>query len=177
MQCLLDMDGVLVDFVGGMCRAHGKDPESVTAWDFYIPWGMSEAEFWGPANEGFWSSLQSTDECFDILNEVIEVFGFDNVCLITSPSNNRGCIPGKLRWIEDWLGEAWTDKVLFGRPKHFAACRSRLLIDDSDNNVNAFISGGGRALLVPRPWNQARGVRFVDFLNTINRVKDLHDRA
>ncbi len=38
MKCLLDMDGVLADFVSGMCLAHKRpdpyhDPKNLGVWD------------------------------------------------------------------------------------------------------------------------------------------------
>lgn len=176
MQCLLDMDGVLVDFVGGICAVHGRDPSTVQTWDFYKDWGMSEDEFWEPAGFEFWAGLRPTQEMWCIYHNVLQTYGVLNTYLFTSPSKNRGCVDGKIEWIRTWLGDNWLDRVLFGKPKYLTAGPGRVLIDDNDGNVHRFIEGGGRGLLCPRPWNAAREVRFTDFLNTIKLMKDTYDR-
>jgi hypothetical protein len=40
-----------------------------------------------------------------------------------------------------------------GSPKFLCAKPDNILIDDSDKNCNSFIKAGGKAILVPQPWN------------------------
>lgn len=61
MRIYLDMDGVLCDFVGAACKLHGRDPATVTHWNFFKDWGMTAEEFWRPiheAGEDFWANLE-----------------------------------------------------------------------------------------------------------------------
>ena len=53
MFCFLDMDGVIADFVGGICHAHNRpypydEPAALGVWDIEKLWSMSAAEFCSP---------------------------------------------------------------------------------------------------------------------------------
>lgn len=157
MKCLLDMDGVLADFVGGALKIHGKpSPYDKTkgdaAWDISGLIGVPDEEFWAPFDEEFWAGLEPTPECHYILDVVNRVFGVENVAILSSPSSNRGCDPGKKRWIAKHVPQ-FKRRYLFGPAKEFAASSERVLIDDRGQNVKDFLAVGGRAFLVPRPWN------------------------
>ena len=81
MKCLLDIDGVLADFQGAACRAHGRSSPWVGraangVWDMAELWGIAEDEFWAPlCGREFWAALQPTVECFDIVKLVERAFG------------------------------------------------------------------------------------------------------
>lgn len=166
MRCLLDMDGVLTDFVKGICKAHGKsDPYrnngDATPWPAYRGrdyfqmerlLGMEAEEFWKPCNREFWSGLEKTDDC-DRLIELVEfAFGRNNIVIASSPSKDLGCMPGKLEWIETHL-PAYRRRFLFGPQKYVAAGPATVLIDDCQDNIEKFQDYGGIGFLVPRPWN------------------------
>lgn len=150
MICFLDMDGVLVDFSGAVENAYGI---KMDRWDFddFIP-GVTKEEFWLSCTEEFWANLPWTEEGKDILRIVENFFGKDNICLLTTPCLTKGSMEGKRRWIEKHL-PGYLDQFLMGKPKHFCAGPQSILIDDSDKNINKFLYYGGRAILIPRPWN------------------------
>jgi hypothetical protein len=86
---------------------------------------------------------------------------------------------GKLRWIERHMEERWLRRYIFTPVKEAFARPGVVLIDDCDANVTAFRDAGGRAVLVPRPWNaqwrlcvddDSAGGRWV-----AKRLKDLID--
>lgn len=158
MNILLDMDGVLVDFVSGACKAHNRtnpfDPLIEEAkGQFYIDkiWGMSDKEFWAPMeSEHFWANLDWMEDGRRIL-ELCECFA-DNVVLATSPTIHATSSSGKHIWINEHL-PAYKRKFLIGAPKEIAASSDLILVDDSDKNIGKFAAAGGYGVLVPRPWN------------------------
>lgn len=157
MKCLLDLDGVLVDFVGGMCRAHCRanpydEDRNSGQYEITDLWGMSATEFWEPADAEFWAGLEMCPDGHQILEACVSLFGTDNVCLLTSPSLNEGATDGKVRWIYENL-PAFKRQFLVGAAKEFCAHERAVLVDDYDSNVEKFRRHGGRAVLVPRPWN------------------------
>ncbi len=167
MQCLLDMDGVLVDFVKGMVEAHGlPDPYADESFiDFYFDkaWGLSATKFWNVANRDFWSNLDWMPDGVRIL-EIVELYhGHDNVCLLSSPCSQDGCVDGKLDWIKRHVPQ-YKRRFLFGPRKEFCAAPGRVLIDDNEDNVDAFVKCGGVGILVPRPWNRNRGLHAVKYV-------------
>lgn len=160
MKCLLDIDGVLADFVGGACRAHGRqspyddaDPETAYSYDVASLWNMTPGEFWAPLDSAdFWRGLDLTADGLDILNILERQFKQKNICLLTSPSMSPYSIVGKIQWIREHYPD-YAGRCLIGPCKEFCAHRGAILVDDCDANVVRFIEHGGGAILVPRPWN------------------------
>lgn len=157
MKCLLDLDGVLADFVTAACKAHGRDnvycsAESRGNYSMEVLMGISGNEFWEPFDENFWADIPLMPDAAEILKATEATFGRENICLLTTPSLNPGCAAGKVRWIEKHLPE-YRRRFLIGPRKEFCAHSRSVLIDDYDYNVQNFRTHGGHAVLVPRPWN------------------------
>lgn len=174
MKCFIDMDGVLADFVGAACRAHNRpwpydDPKNLGTFEIEPAWGITPREFWKPIDAlgmGFWEGLEKTEESDRIVKLAIALYGITNVCVLTSPSEDPGCVPGKRAWLKKHYPELGKN-VLFGSAKHFVSGKDRLLIDDRDKNIEDFEAYGGTGILVPRPWN--RGFWWADPMGTIIR--------
>ena len=163
MRILCDLDGVLADFTGGMCRAHGRsnpwtESESAGVYALDKLWGMTPAEFWRPADsEHFWAELEPTPEAFVLVRALEENVGAKNVAFLSSPNLALSCMAGKLRWIRQHFPD-YSRRFLFGPRKEFCAgSPAHLLIDDHDSNVQDFRMAGGTAVLFPRPWNMLSG--------------------
>lgn len=158
MKCFLDLDGVLVNFVGGACRKHRRPnpysrPESLGEWDCVKLIGMAEDDFWRPLDFHFWRLLDWMPDGREILDLVEDTFGPSNVCLLTSPADNFGAVEGKRAWIKKHL-PGYYRRTIFSSAKEFMAGPDRVLIDDYVVNVDRFTEAGGLAMLVPRPWNR-----------------------
>lgn len=155
MQCLLDMDGVLVDFIGGACKHHGiKNPYDYPAnlgkYDLMELILIKPEEFWKTLDREFWANLDPMHD-FDPIMQLLEIeIGLKNICLLSSPCQTEGCMEGKLDWIKKYLPD-FKRRFLFGPAKHFCSRNSRLLIDDSEMNTDSY---DGQSILVPRPWNR-----------------------
>lgn len=157
-KCLLDMDGVLVDFVKGICELHQKeDPfkKGYQGWDMIAEFGMSPSEFWNPCGREFWKNLDWTEEGKEIVAFAEETFGTKNIALLTSPCATDGCIDGKMDWIKKNLPQ-FRRSFLVGPAKHFCAAPNHFLVDDHDGNIAEFNADHGNGILVPRVWNENR---------------------
>lgn len=176
MKCLLDLDGCLVDFVGGAARLFGKsDPyapyEPKRERGAYETWellGIDKAEFWRPMGEEFWAGLDWLPDGRSILSAVETTFGKESICLLTSPCLTPGCEAGKVRWIREHLPD-YSRRYLIGPAKEFCAHGRAVLVDDYDVNVDRFREHGGRAVLIPRPWNSRHDFRFGE-MNRMNAL-------
>lgn len=138
---LLDMDGVLADFVGSACRLFGKSESSVTQWHIEKDWGITQEEFWAKiaeAGEDFWANMEPTSE----FTELIRIT--DNFLVVTSPSLDPACAAGKTKWLQTHLPERHRRKYLICAAKK-RVVRGRFLVDDSTNNCLTF------------SWNSAPG--------------------
>lgn len=158
--CFLDLDGVLVDFVGGAFATHGRSlPMPDVRWDFPsqigFAGGANDPAFWEPMGRNFWANLDWTPEGKDILHVVEQVFGRDNIAVMTSPCDTEGAVEGKVAWIKQNLPK-YRRRFFVGPPKDLAAGPGKVLVDDHEGNVSAFAARGGLVALAPRPWNWRR---------------------
>lgn len=153
----LDMDGVLADLVRGVLGFYGRSDlrvADVTSWDLAEFLKIDPFHFWRQLGFKFWENLSQTDECRELIDRVIGVYGIDRVCILTSACRTWGCLEGKRDWARRNAGLP-VFMVEGSRHKALLA-RSGVLVDDSDTNCEDWDNAGGRSVLVPRPWNSRR---------------------
>lgn len=158
---LLDMDGVLADFVQMACAANGRMditclwPDGKTG--LHDALGLSMTSFWegiDACGEGFWSQMGIYPWALELWRHCNDVA--DEVHILTSPSQNPQSLSGKLRWMNTHFGPNFRN-FLVGPQKHLCAKPNTLLIDDRSSNCRKFREHGGRAILFPQPWNENAG--------------------
>ena len=153
--CYLDLDGVLVDFIRGALRVHNKElPIEDVRWDFHEQVGIPNNEFWEPMGFDFWANLDWMGEGQDLLRGIEGLFG-ESVVLLTSPCLTVGSVEGKVDWVKRNI-PGYQRRLFVGPAKHLLASHCKVLVDDHDVNVDKFREHGGKAILVPRPWNSRR---------------------
>jgi 5'(3')-deoxyribonucleotidase len=159
-EILLDMDGVLVDFIRGCIEVHDLRTtteelykENPGCWDVLSILKMQAPAFWKPMDFEFWSKLEWLSDGPDIVKHLEERYGQEHITLWTSPSENYGCMDGKKRWVERHLPRHYKHNIVFGSKKHLGARRDTILVDDSDSNVAKFGARGGKVCKPPRMWN------------------------
>lgn len=156
--CFLDMDGVLVDFVGGASKVHNRETpytteESLGVWEIETLWGISSREFWEPLEyQGFWENLEKTPEADEIVEVVCDKFGVENIAILTALSRSVFCVGEKCKWIKKHYPQ-FRKSMIFTKAKQFLAGSNRFLIDDKDTNISSFNQAGGWGITVPRLWN------------------------
>lgn len=153
---MLDMDGVIADFMGAALRLHGREglfdePASKGVWDTEKLLGISANQFWKPINAtpDFWPDLPKTAEADEIV-ALAESLG--EVTILTAPALGDECFLGKRQWLRRHYPK-YVSRLAFAKEKHLYASPRHLLIDDKDSNCTKFREAGGRAILVPRSWN------------------------
>lgn len=160
--CYLDLDGVLVDFVTGALAFHGKSlPPSEVRWDFAEQVGFDgpdgPARFWNGFGRQFWADLDWTHEGRELLAGVCKLFGTPNVVLLSSPCATPGCRDGKADWVKAHCPEL-APRLFLGAEKAVFAGPHAVLVDDRQKTVEEYVRRGGRAVLVPRPWNSRKAL-------------------
>lgn len=185
-RILLDMDGVLVDFLGGACKLHGKvypglphDPDTQTEqkpWDIEPIFGMNAPELWDPMGREFWEGLEPLPHCHEVVKILSDKFGEENICLLTSPVRTDGCIDGKMAWIRKHLPQ-FRRRFLVGPAKQFAASARHCLVDDHAKNIEAFRDAGGHVFMFPAPWNHRFGEHPVSALKQWVEALDFIGRS
>lgn len=158
--CFLDMDGVLADFNRGVHEAHGRsdvyadNPAALGVFDIETLWGVTAQEFWKPTRrDGFWEGLEKFENADGLVEMLSNHFGVENICILSSPSEDYRCIPEKKAWIKKHYPQL-AKNMLFGSAKEFLAGARRFLVDDRDKNIDDFREHGGIGLIYPQLWNR-----------------------
>lgn len=168
MIALVDMDGVLVDLVGGALKLFNIEQtvEQFCAnhlgdWHIDVRCGVPKHRFYESMTEEFWINLDWMPDGKEILRIVESTFGVENVYLWTSPISTDGCYDGKKKWVLRNMPTQYhrSGRLVVGAAKFLGACSKKILIDDSDHNIEAFREAGGHVCLVPRLWNVEHSVR------------------
>lgn len=157
MKCLIDMDGVLVDFNKGILEQLGIDnpytnPKNRGVFDLCDILNIPYDTIFKDTEHDFWANLEWTPEGREILETLLDKFGLENCCILSSPTRNLGCMSGKLEWINRHIPE-FSRRYLFGTQKHFVAHTNSVLIDDKRSNCVSFRKEGGTAIMIRRDWN------------------------
>ena len=126
--------------------------------------GLTESDFWAGLGKSFWETLHWTQDGQGILDAVLYKFHPDDVMLCSSPCRTKGCKEGKVIWVERHL-PGFRHLILSNRKEIYSA-PGRLLIDDSDANVDKWVAAGGAACLLPRPWNRNHSDRPLAYLKS-----------
>lgn len=174
-----DLDGVHVDFVGGVCQLLGRCPKTtVRDW----PAGEYQLEHAlcvstetitnaiGRGGLDWWAHLDPHEWQLGLMSVIDQCGGTHSI--LTAPAFSAVEWQGKKLWAERYL----PDLTLHMSPqKQLLANPGTLLIDDSDQNVQAFWDAGGNAILFPQPWNEnhviARQALRIDWLE--NELRQL----
>lgn len=173
----LDMDGVLVDFERSACREHGlyvdevyTRPGLLGSYPLSAGLNMTPEDFWEPihlAGASFWTDLPMypwapmlIERCRDIAETVI----------LSTPCDHPGSAAGKLAWLHTQFGPNFRDYML-GWKKELLAREATLLIDDHEENCEAFAKRG-QSILFPGRCNKLHA----DRANPCPRVLALLDR-
>jgi len=174
MRIFLDLDCVLADFVGGVARHWGLTTDRLLArwepgvYDCVGPLSralgldppMTEAGFWAEldGDAGFWADLDPLPWAMDLFELVDEVSDND-WRLVTVPSRCLECYKGKHLWCNKFfgVGAGYFDRVIpvpRGADKALFANPASVLVDDNEQNCEAFRAAGGHAVLVPAHHNR-----------------------
>lgn len=184
IKIFVDLDEVLVDFVGAACREWGTTKEQVVKHWTPGVWGiepflgktlgrgedapLTTEEFWTRINGKveFWEQLQPLPWADDVLALVSSVT--DDWYIVSSPTNCETCHTGKVRWLKRRFGQTFNRFALWPH-KHLLAQPGTILIDDAEHNVDSFERAGkgySRGVLFPHIGN-SRYRRATDPLEAV----------
>ena len=179
MNILLDMDGVLCNFVRGCCKVLNKDEQKVfqnwpiNQYDVEPVFDVTTEHLWTSINSGgkdFWANLEEYSWSKELYRECQK---HGEVYFLTSPSNDPQSLVGKLEWIQKFTGNPTPRNYLMGSPKFLCATPNNILIDDSDKNCDNFKSANGTAILFPQVWNRSHLYKNASMEQTLWKLEKL----
>jgi len=162
MIVFLDVDGVLANWNAGVFKKLGlpydyddwKFAKGRAGWDWNKELGLSFQEISDLCDFDLWANLPWLHDGKKIYEDVKRMFGQHNIRLLTAPMPNVMSASGKMEWIYRNLPELQKQVIISTAPKEtLAQVPGSYLIDDSSTNVEKWRGAGGRAILVPRWWN------------------------
>ncbi len=153
MRFLVDMDGVVVDFINPFFRKLGvKMPEHWPDGE-YSPeklFDLTEEQVWNGIGELWWRQLPKTEEADEIIFHLHTYT--DQVYFVTRPQRWAGAT-AKIKWISDFY-PGMANRFILTPHRELLANDDTILIDDQSNNIDLFNAHGGRGILMPRYWNR-----------------------
>jgi 5'(3')-deoxyribonucleotidase len=147
-----DLDGVLADFIGEVCRETHEKYKDVSQWDYFTKVKSKDLSF--VDSYDFWYNLEWTKHGKEILN--ICKNKTPHLYLLTCPWNWSLAAEGRIDWIQCNIPELKSHLILTQTSKGLFAKKGRILIDDNDLNCLNFAAGGGKTLQIPQPWGSRR---------------------
>lgn len=151
---LLDVDGVLCNFIDGIIKSKGLDitHDEWVNWNHHRYLGMTDEEFWDiTRSPEWWLNLQPYPWASDLILVFNDLF---DVVYCTSPSLDSSCPSQKVEWLrrQGFMSNSRNDYVIAPK-KELLARPDAILIDDSHENCDKFRLAGGKAIVFPQPWN------------------------
>jgi len=130
----LDLDGVFADFEGRFFKLTGRQCREV-----------SQRELWKVvmADRNFFYDLELMPNA-DVLWRYCKQY---NPCFLTGLPVKQAFRDQKLRWVSDKFGAEWVCHVVPKRDKQKHSGPNKVLIDDSLENIEQWISKGGLGIL------------------------------
>lgn len=175
MNChaFVDMDGILTNFVKGVCQKFDKQnpyyPENKLPGEFFFGQflGIPDEEIINGMDRNDWTGLEWMDDGRFILDRIEGMFSQENVFLLSNPSGSAESVIGKMEWIKKHLPEYYKSAHYWiGGAKYGCALPGGILFDDFNGNVDRFRKRSGHAIMIPRPWNRKHAVNPTDHLLT-----------
>lgn len=150
----LDMDGVLVDLMGGVNYSfYGGHMPTQTEY------GLSDFANTrlSVASPHWWANLSPEPFATELVSVLLTAYTPSQIRILTKYVSPMAAA-GKIVWMKSNFPYLSEQITLVSHEKSFACRRGDILIDDYDNNISAWNAVGGFGITVPQPWNKARGL-------------------
>lgn len=137
-KIMLDMDGVICDFVAQWLR---MTKTNMIPREFEEMYGLEEFyEELAKYGEKFWSTMPWTTDGLLLFNYVAKY----RPTILTTPTLEESCRIGKEKWVRANL--PIHTEMIFSDKKEEWADRHSILIDDKGSNVRKFIIAEGNGI-------------------------------
>jgi 5'(3')-deoxyribonucleotidase len=152
----LDMDEVLSDFIGGAFKLLSDKEPSIKECPMRVGsieriLGLTTAEMWDRVDRfrGFWPGLDPLPWAKEIVDKC-KTISNGNLFILTASGGNEWCEAGKSVWIKRHFPELQRRTFKCSREhKQEMSGPGKILIDDSEENVEKWNARGGSSVLFP----------------------------
>jgi 5'(3')-deoxyribonucleotidase len=167
MKIFVDVDGVIANFNDSAMLANGVEVSEADypvecGWDIVAACNkirhsysdldlppLSANEFWDVLDYTFWVNIP----LYPVAQTFIKYLEFwGDIYFATTPALSSDSVAGRYDWIKKHFPE-YRNKLFICTRKELLANSNSILIDDRNENCDAFEKAGGFVVPVPRPWN------------------------
>lgn len=161
----LDMDGVLVDWVGGVLSSFGRNPFDqldLNQHDLFEFFGLPQQVFWNEiaSDPAWWAALRPYP-WYKELYQLASRYA-NEVVICTSPGRCPASPHGKMLWLKEFLGIEGDKVILTSQKYRLAYQPGTVLIDDSESVLTAWAEVARKRpgqytwkISFPQPWNRS----------------------
>lgn len=171
MTVYLDMDGVIVDFFGGIAKKFNVDH-----WKSIQD---REIAFATLANTDFFYNLDIFPETYSIVKFVKKISNDDwGICSSPLRGDNYNSAYWKRQWLNRWdIVPPLVENMIFTGNKHKYAInpltrKPNILIDDKPENIQRWIKAGGIGIRFQANEDDLEEYLFVELENAIEKKSD-----
>lgn len=171
MTVYLDMDGVIVDFFGGIAKKFNVDH-----WKSIQD---REIAFATLANTDFFYNLDIFPETHSIVKFVKKISNNDwGICSSPLRGDNYNSAYWKRQWLNRWdIVPPLVENMIFTSNKHKYAInpltrKPNILIDDKPENIQRWIKAGGIGIRFQANEDDLEEYLFVELENAIEKKSD-----
>lgn len=158
-KIFIDLDGVIVDWSGGMLKLFNADANDPKLRPLLLNGDKIDDVFGGwdevsraVANRGpeFWTDLEFLPWGEKLIETVVTYFGATHdIAFLTSPGKFPSAGAGKMQWLLDNYPDM---NLIICKYKHLCASPNAVLIDDAAYQIDPFIANGGFGILWPNQY-------------------------
>jgi hypothetical protein len=161
---LIDIDGVVYDFVTHMLSTHfsflGKVEKDVVDYNMSKSLGIPKDHFWKTCDKA--DGIFCDGNLYDWTDSLIETCRkySENVSFCTNPGNNPKHWSEKKKLFDKWFLNKNIGCIVT-QQKEFLSFDGVVLIDDFEKNIEKFNKGDGIGILFPQYWNCNRSENLI----------------
>jgi 5'(3')-deoxyribonucleotidase len=182
LRVALDMDEVLADWIGEVCRCWNAEypdeqctPDAITSWDIAAQLGKGGKSFISGLMGmiGLYRRLKPVDGAINGVNVLLDA-GHEVLIVTALPPNAPFAPKEKLEWLAEFMPRVSSGNVFFCNRKELID--ADVLVDDRAETIETWTCTGRPAILFDKPHNRecGFGVRAHGWVDVLRIVETLH---
>ncbi|KZE41369.1 5' nucleotidase, NT5C type [Microbacterium sp. T32] len=171
---LVDMDGVLADWFGGMADAYQEAGGDIAdfdlnRWDLGTTGAVRQLQRSVQATPGFYAGLAPIDGAIEGLYLLRDLGATVKLCS-TPDATNPTCASDKVDWVANHVGTAWVKDLILTHDKTLV--RGAVLIDDKPEVTGAVVPEWEH-IIFDQPYNRhVTGKRILTGWGALDTLKE-----
>ena len=138
LEAQLDLDGLFADFEGGVKAITGKTPKELG--DTRRMWAAVHS------NKQFFLELEILEGSMDLWAAIKDILPDDRIRFLTGAPSSAAFREQKKQWVAKVFGPQYEVNVVPRRDKPLYSGPLKVLIDDTEDNIDGWVAKGGHGI-------------------------------